>query len=242
MRGGSDDVAHVAHVTWSEGTRAGFQARHVRALRPAVIHGLLHAWTAPSRWRWDWLEARFGDRVVRVSVDPDGVCSNRCMRSMPLRELLGRMDDGTLYLTELHLPTTLPELMVDVVEPELVPPGAAVPGRQPNAWICAAEVGKAFHYDTADGVLCQVVGRKRVWLVGPEQSDRMYPDRASAHPHNSRVRTPWAPDLEAFPAFAAVVPQVCELAPGDALYLPPGWWHCTRALTRSISVNYWWTE
>ena len=30
------------------------------------------------------------------------------------------------------------------------------------------------------------------------------------------------------------------LYPGDALYIPPGWWHRVKAATVSFSVSYWW--
>ena len=29
------------------------------------------------------------------------------------------------------------------------------------------------------------------------------------------------------------------LGPGDALYLPIGWFHCMRSLSVSASVNFW---
>ncbi|KAI3318297.1 Clavaminate synthase-like protein [Xylariaceae sp. AK1471] len=44
-------------------------------------------------------------------------------------------------------------------------------------------------------------------------------------------------DIEAFKA----VPFVdCILEPGDALYIPIGWWHYVRGLSVSFSVSFWW--
>ncbi|KAI0965147.1 hypothetical protein F4678DRAFT_453604 [Xylaria arbuscula] len=44
-------------------------------------------------------------------------------------------------------------------------------------------------------------------------------------------------DIEAF----KTVPFVdCILEPGDALYIPIGWWHYVRGLSVSFSVSFWW--
>ena len=53
-----------------------------------------------------------------------------------------------------------------------------------------------------------------------------------------------APDLERFPRFAAAWQEAEQgtLEPGDAIYIPYGWWHGVESLEPvSILVNYWWT-
>jgi hypothetical protein len=55
---------------------------------------------------------------------------------------------------------------------------------------------------------------------------------------------PFAPDLERFPRFAEAArhAEVATLEPGDAIYIPYGWWHGVESLDPvSILVNYWWT-
>lgn len=243
MLGGDPCRTEIRRVTWSPALWSEFRTRHVTAMEPVVLDGLLRDWAALTRWTWRWLRARLAARTVSVSVDPEGICSNREYVAMRFGEFLDRIDDRTLYLTEVHLPTTLPELMGDLIVPAIIPPGSGMPGRQPNAWLSGRGVGKGFHYDNADNVICQVVGQKRIWLVSPDQSNGMYPDDESAtHPHNSRVRSPLRVDLAQFPAFADVELQVVDLGAGEALYVPPRWWHSTMSLARSISVNYWWIE
>lgn len=235
-------VTEVARIAWSPAAQATFRRLHVGGARPVAVDGLLREWNAPARWTWAWLRARFARRKVSVSVDEDGVCSNRRYVPLTFGAFLRRMHDGRHYLAEVHLPTVFPELMADLCQPAVVPPGAALPSRHPNAWFSGAGISKGLHYDRADNVLCQVRGRKQVWLISPDQSEAMYPDLGSSHPHNSRVRTPLAPDLQRYPRFAEVAMHAVELSPGTALYIPPGWWHFTRAATPSISVNYWWVE
>ncbi|GAW10751.1 hypothetical protein ANO14919_000860 [Xylariales sp. No.14919] len=45
---------------------------------------------------------------------------------------------------------------------------------------------------------------------------------------------------EAIGAFKAVPFVDCILEPGDALYIPIGWWHYVRGLSVSFSVSFWW--
>ncbi|KAK2076674.1 hypothetical protein QBZ16_005434 [Prototheca wickerhamii] len=33
----------------------------------------------------------------------------------------------------------------------------------------------------------------------------------------------------------------CRVRAGDALYIPPGWWHYVKATTTSFSVSFWWS-
>ena len=47
------------------------------------------------------------------------------------------------------------------------------------------------------------------------------------------------PDLARFPLFAKARHFDAILGPGDALFIPKGWWHYVRALTPSFSVNFW---
>jgi hypothetical protein len=52
-----------------------------------------------------------------------------------------------------------------------------------------------------------------------------------------------APDFERFPRFreALKAAVTAELAPGDAIYIPPLWWHHVESLEPfNLLVNYWW--
>jgi hypothetical protein len=51
------------------------------------------------------------------------------------------------------------------------------------------------------------------------------------------------PDLARYPKFrdALAAAQGAELEPGDAVYIPPLWWHHVESLaTLNVLVNYWW--
>jgi hypothetical protein len=52
-----------------------------------------------------------------------------------------------------------------------------------------------------------------------------------------------APDFVRFPRFRAALDAAftAELAPGDAIYIPPLWWHHVESLEPfNVLINYWW--
>ena len=89
------------------------------------------------------------------------------------------------------------------------------------------------------GERVQVVGRKRVRLY-----DAALP-RGSLYPHagvmsNTSEVDAAAPDGARFPSFPAAPTFDVVIAPGEMLYIPPGWWHHVTALDVSFSVSFWW--
>ena len=53
------------------------------------------------------------------------------------------------------------------------------------------------------------------------------------------------PDFQRYPRFreALAAARVAELEPGDALFIPYGWWHHVQSLRSfNVLVNYWWAE
>jgi len=52
------------------------------------------------------------------------------------------------------------------------------------------------------------------------------------------------PDFEKHPGFEEALKHrfTAQLNPGDAIYIPPGWWHHVRAeAPLNMLVNYWWS-
>jgi len=118
------------------------------------------------------------------------------------------------------------------------------PETAPRIWLgTAANVSS--HYDTFDNLACVVAGRRRFTLYAPELISRLYIgpiDRTMAGPPVSLAASS-AQDDQRFPLFRDVRDQawVCELGPGDALYLPKLWWHQVESTAAFNGlVNYWW--
>jgi ribosomal protein L16 Arg81 hydroxylase len=87
------------------------------------------------------------------------------------------------------------------------------------------------HHDTTSIVFHQIYGSKRFLLVSPfetallRRARGVYCDVDPEHPGRH-------PELS-----GVSIPSV-ELDPGDALFIPVGWWHHVRALEASISLSF----
>jgi hypothetical protein len=54
-----------------------------------------------------------------------------------------------------------------------------------------------------------------------------------------------SPDFARYPKFreALAAAQVSEIGPGDAVFIPPLWWHHVESLEPfNVLVNYWWHD
>ena len=121
---------------------------------------------------------------------------------------------------------------------------AALPGVPPRIWI-GNRVRVAPHYDANENVAVCVAGQRRFTLFPPDQIANLYPGPLHLTPAGTPVSMVdiASPDLERFPRFAQAWDHALQatLQPGDAIYIPYGWWHGVDSLDPvSILVNYWW--
>ena len=111
-----------------------------------------------------------------------------------------------------------------------------------NAWFGPAGTLSPLHFDRSHNLLCQVVGSKYVRLYAPEHSERLYPHTSGPHVVSSRIVDPDAPGVsQAFPRLVEAAYSDLLLAPGECLYIPPGFWHLVESREISFSVSFWWT-
>ncbi|MEO8670719.1 MAG: cupin-like domain-containing protein [Tahibacter sp.] len=114
----------------------------------------------------------------------------------------------------------------------------------PRLWI-GNRVTTPAHFDSTHNLAVVVCGRRRFTLFPPEQVRNLYvgpPDfaptaAAISMPRLSECNDARYPRLKDAMAHA----QVAELEPGDAIYIPPVWWHHVESLAElNALVNYWW--
>ncbi len=163
------------------------------------------------------------------------------------------------------LPAFLAELRARADDP--APPGLAVqseaiarllpafaaenrltllPDVAPRIWI-GNRIRVVPHFDLMENLACNVAGRRRFTLFPPEQLPNLYPGPFELTPAGTPVSMVdmAAPDLARYPAYATAWRHALRatLEPGDALYIPYGWWHGVDSLDPlSILVNYWWSD
>ena len=117
---------------------------------------------------------------------------------------------------------------------------------QPRLWI-GNRVTTPAHFDSTHNIAVVACGRRRFTLFPPEQVNNLYvgpldfaPTAAAMSlPRLDAVDDPRWPRLREALAHALAA----ELAPGDAIYIPPVWWHHVASLDRlNALVNYWWSS
>jgi hypothetical protein len=157
------------------------------------------------------------EQVVRYSHFP--VAPAVAAQSAPIRECLPGFE------TENALPLLGPEV-------------------KPRIWL-GNRVTTPAHFDQSHNIACVVAGRRRFTLFPPEQVDNLYIGPLDFAPTPTPISlVDFAnPDFDKFPRFreAQANARVAELEPGDAIYMPPLWWHHVESLAPfNILVNYWW--
>lgn len=123
-------------------------------------------------------------------------------------------------------------------------PLQALPDVVPNFWLGNA-LTVPVHHDHPYNLACVVAGRRRFTLFAPEQVGNLYIGPLQHTPSGAPISVvhPRSPDFERYPRYREALASawVAEMGPGDALYIPPLWFHQVEALEPvNLLVNYWW--
>lgn len=165
----------------------------------------------------------------------------------PLRDVLDRLlalaDDPSppaVYVQSTPAELCLPQFARQNTMP-LLPPEVT-----PRVWLGNA-VRVQTHYDLSDNIAVVAAGCRRFTLFPPDQLPNLYMGRFETTLAGSPVSLAdiEKPDFERFPRLpsALAAGRTAELEPGDAIYIPYGWWHHVRSLSAfNLLVNYWWND
>ena len=115
---------------------------------------------------------------------------------------------------------------------------------QPGIWI-GTRITVAAHFGESKNVAVVAAGRRRFTLFPPEQVANLYVGRLDFTPAGQPISlaNPANPDFERHPRYRQALDAALsvELGPGDALYIPPPWWHHVESLEPlNVHVNDWW--
>jgi hypothetical protein len=218
-----------------------FYRHHYGANRPAKLSGLIDHWPALTRWSLDHFAAVAGDSVVEAQVErersPDyELAKDNHRRLVRFAELLDwlRKDEASndIYLTAYNSGTNAAAL--SPLWDDMAPIGLLDTARERDGffWLGPKGTLTPWHHDLTNNLLVQVMGRKRVRMAPPWAFERM---------KNSRhCFSDWGNDaLPAGPGDADT-PPILEtiIGPGEAIFLPVGWWHQVEALDLSASMSF----
>jgi hypothetical protein len=242
--------------------RARFEAEILPGNAPVILRGVASGWPAVAKGHESplalaqYLAAMDNGCPVgalmtrpeeggRLFFDATMTGFNYLQTKAPVSQLLEQMlryaefeQAPAVVIQSAVIAQCLPEFKRDQVLPLLDD------SVEPRAWIGTAVVTPA-HFDESHNVAVCVAGRRRFTVFPPEQIANLYIgpiDHAPAGRPISVVDFA-KPDFDRFPRFrdALIHAHVADLAPGDAIYMPPLWWHHVQSLDRvNMLVNYWW--
>jgi hypothetical protein len=219
-----------------------FFSRHYHTNTPVLIPGFASGWPALGKWSPRHFADRYGDVAVQVAADLGAPAAQkggpyRRWVTQPMRafvELVERAADASVYLVaQSHAlqDPAMEGLWDDLrLDPELFDDSARTDAV--SLWMGPRQTVTPLHRDQKSSFLVQIHGRKRVMLVSPLYTAKLY----NEHGGYSNV-DPEKPDIARWPLFAGVPVQTALLEPGDALFLPIHWWHHVRSLSPSISLS-----
>jgi len=222
------DAIRLSPVPCADGmVRGAFERIYRAPRRPVVVRGLTAGWPAHAKWSVEYLAQLAGDR--RVPVYDSRPARGREHQHAPsarmrIADFVERLRAGErdLRIFFLRVVEELPELGADFTSPDL---GLRFFDKLSVLFVGGrgSRVQMHFDIDRADILLCHFGGRKRVMLFAPEETPHLY--RVPFSFSTLFDVDPEAPDYERFPALRHARGAVAELAHGDALYIPPGYWH-----------------
>ncbi len=227
-------------------TPASFAAQHLRGARPAIV--------APRDD--DPLAIRLAPLADPAHVrDLLGDAPIRIRNGNAAALLTGATSGETTATTygtfadRLDAEPTLELVCSEHATPAALAGPAAVPAfadvgddadRVSDMFLAGPAATAHLHYDgdLRDVVMLQLFGHKRYVLIDPVHSAKLLPLTGAGVQRTSGVFLEHLEGAErdAFVRYTAA--YECTLGPGEALYMPAGWWHYVEYLDVSLSVNH----
>jgi uncharacterized protein DUF6065/cupin-like protein len=242
LRPGSDRIERRAELSSEE-----FLERYYAPGRPVVLVGEMADWPALAKWTPQYLKEKIGGATIeyqgeRKKNERFEMYKDEHRREMPFDrfiDLITRPETGNdAYMTAYNSAKNadaVARLHGDLGFLDKVLDRAVA---QPHGmmWIGPAGTVTSLHHDLTDNLIAQVVGRKRLKVVAAADVAKIY----NHHHVFSEIA-----DLEdpasgpaRFPALKDVRIYDVALSPGEALFMPIGWWHQVKSLDFSVTITY----
>jgi hypothetical protein len=209
-----------------------------------VLTDATKSWPALRKWTPAWFARRFGAQTIEITADreadPDydmnfSAHRKRVRMDRFIARVIAAGTTNDFYLVANNKALArgrMRALFADVRPPRtlfvpLTDPGAA------SLWIGPAGTITPLHHDTTNILFCQIYGTKRFDLVSPQETALLLDPIDGFYSPVDLDRRAEA----SHPAVQQLLVKQVTLAPGDALFIPAGWWHRVTSLDVSISFS-----
>lgn len=212
---------------------------------PVVLLGGADHWPASKNWSPEYFAERVGDAEIEVQQkresDPQyernsGKHKGRIRMKEFVRMVRETGKSNDFYMTANNTKGSKTGLTALFQEIEEFGPGYNQLDQDRSGmflWFGPAGIVTPLHYDLTNNFLLQIHGRKEVQLIPALQTPFCYNDvgvfSAAEFPNFDEKR---------HPLMKKVKPLTVLLSPGEALFIPIGWWHRVEGHDVSISVSF----
>jgi Cupin-like domain len=211
--------------------------------RPVVITDLVRQWPAYEKWTVDHLAEHYGHLEVEVQANRKSdpvyeVFLKGHSVKLSFADFLRQSSDASsaneTYLTANDRVLENPAFagLLDDFFPFENMFSAGHRARKQFLWIGAAGVVSPLHRDRLNVFMTQLKGRKKILMFDSSQTHLMYNFESFFSEVDAEQ-----PDFDRYPDFRQARPLELVLEPGEALFIPVGWWHHIRALEFSINIS-----
>lgn len=216
-----------------------FRSTYADAGRPVIIRGLIDHWPARRRWTLEYLEQKFGDKLLSFSG-----------KQWRLGDFVKKIRGGDIpapYLNQVKLDEQFRELREDVGDLAYTRANALNSPLLPFSMritrgISALFIGGAgsgfgkLHWDFSylHVYISQVRGPKDFLIFAPKDSPHLYPN--PVYPMDSLIKDINNFDTEEYPNIRNATPIRFTVQDGETVFIPAGWWHSTKMNELSISI------
>jgi hypothetical protein len=240
----SPAASHIRRIKGLTGEQ--FLERFYAAHRPVILTDEMASWPALTKWSPDYLRNKVGPKVIeyqggRTKSERFEMYKDAHRKQMPFDEymdLITQNPGNDAYITAYN--STRNAEALSVLHEDLRHHDKFLDGdparRHGMMWIGPEGTVTSLHHDLTNNLIAQIVGRKRIKLIPPADTLKMY---------NHKYVFSMIPDLDdpnidlaKYPLLSAARIYDVTLGPGEMLFVPFAWWHQVKALDFSVTITY----
>jgi ribosomal protein L16 Arg81 hydroxylase len=210
---------------------------------PVILTGVTRNWAALSLWTPDYLRSKYGNVEVEVQADRNSdrlyelnVDSHR--KKVLMNDYVDAISNGNAtndyYMVANNgnlSKTELRSLLDDIEFPEYL--DGTDTDDKVFFWLGPAGTVTPLHHDPTNLIFAQIYGRKTWKIIPPYYTHLLYNYTGVFSEVDYEN-----PDYKRYPLFRDIPTLEVTLEPGDAIFMPVGWWHHVKSLDVSISMSF----
>lgn len=242
LRPGSERIERRAGLSSEE-----FLDRYFAPGRPVILAGEMAEWPALAKFTPDYLRGKIGGRTIefqgeRTKSERFEMYKDAHRREMPFDRFIDLIVQpgvgNDAYMTAYNSAKNAEAIALLHGDLGFFDKFLDRAAAQPHGmmWIGPAGTVTSLHHDLTDNLIAQLVGRKRIKTVAAADVAKIY----NHHHVFSEIADLDDPRIDhaRYPLLKELRVYDVVLNPGEALFMPIGWWHQVKSLDFSVTITY----